>query len=218
MDRRGSWSQGPQRSSRIWKKRADLWEWLAYVKLRAVAGDLEFGHTIEMAARKSIHELAQKTDRDRLGAETRRVRDPLEKERPAGEAGLDIKYGAGGMPMFYFAARYLQLRDSVQDDIDDRTTTATLGRLRATGSLNDADFLAFDQGYKLLRAVDHQLRLIVGRSARLPAPEHPAFRDIARRLGYPAAAELTKELHVRMAGIRRAYEGIMGPEVERDGN
>jgi [glutamine synthetase] adenylyltransferase / [glutamine synthetase]-adenylyl-L-tyrosine phosphorylase len=172
-----------------------------------------------MAARKSIHEMALNTDRDRLGAETRRVRDRLEKEKAGRrEAFLDIKYGAGGMLDVYFAARYLQLRDSVQDDIDDRTTTATLGRLRATGSLNEADFLALDEGYHLLRAVDHQLRLIVGRSARLPAPEHPAFRDIARRLGYPGAAELTKELNLRMAGIRRAYEGIMGPEVERNGN
>jgi len=197
------------------QKRADLWEWLAYVKLRAVAGDLEFGRTIEMAARQSIHEMAQNTDGDRLAAETRRVRDRLEQEKAGRrDADLDIKYGAGGMLDVYFAARYLQLRDGVQDDIDDRTTTATLGRLRATGSLNEADFLAFDQGYRLLRAADHQLRLIVGRSARLPAPEHPAFRDIARRLGYDAAAELTKELNRCMAGIRSAFEGIMGPEVE----
>ncbi|HSP62667.1 MAG TPA: hypothetical protein VLQ90_06775, partial [Pyrinomonadaceae bacterium] len=201
------------------QNRADLWEWLAHVKLRAVAGDLEFGGTIEMAARKSIHEMAQRTDPDRLGAETRRVRDRLEKEKAGRrDADLDIKYGAGGMLDIYFAARYLQLRDSVQDDIDDRTTTATLGRLRTTGSLNEADFLALAGGYALLRAVDHQLRLILGRSARLPAPAHPAFRDIARRLGYVAAAELTKELNLRMREIRGAYERIMQSEVDRNGN
>lgn len=117
----------------------------------------------------------------------------------------------------YFAARYLQLRDNVQDDTDDRTTAATLGRLRASGSLNDADFLALDEGYALLRTVDHQLRFIVGRSARLPAPEHPAFGDIARRLGFDAATELEKELNLRMAEIRKAYERIMRSEGERDG-
>ena len=118
----------------------------------------------------------------------------------------------------YFAVRYLQLRDGVQDDIDDRTTATTLGRLRANASLNEADFLALVEGYALLRQVDHQLRLIVRRSARLPAPEHPAFRDISRRLGYVAAAELTKELNLRMGGIRSAYERIVHPEVDRDGN
>src|SRR5207244_9036137 len=38
------------------QKRAGLWEWLAYVKLRAVAGKLEFGRGVEAAARKLIHE------------------------------------------------------------------------------------------------------------------------------------------------------------------
>jgi glutamate-ammonia-ligase adenylyltransferase len=166
-----------------------------------------------------IHDLARTIDPERLGAETRRVRDRLEKEK-AGRRGadLDIKYGAGGMLDVYFAVRYLQLRDGVQDDIDDRTTTATLERLRASGSLNEADYLALAKGYALLRDVDHQLRLIVRRSARLPAPEHPAFRDISRRLGYVAAAELTKELKLRMGEIRRAYERIVRAEIDRDGN
>jgi hypothetical protein len=59
---------------------------------------------------------------------------------------------------------------------------------------------------------------MLGRSGRQPAPEHPAFRDLARRLGYDGAAELMKELSARMAGIRRAYESIMRFEADRDGN
>jgi glutamate-ammonia-ligase adenylyltransferase len=200
------------------QKRAGSWEWLAYVKLRAVAGDLEFGRPIEAAARKLIHELAHNVDQDQLCAETRRVRERLEKEKASRRnAGLDIKHGAGGMLDVYFAARYLQLRDGVQDDDQDRTTLATLGRLRAVGSLDEADFRALDEGYTLLRSVDHQLRLIVGRSALLPLPEHPASRDIARRLGYDTAAELTQELTARMTGIRTAYDRILRPEADRDG-
>ncbi len=200
------------------QKRAGFWEWLAYVKLRAVAGDLEFGRPIEAAARKLIHELAHNADHDQLCAETRHVRDRLEKEKASRRnAGLDIKHGAGGMLDVYFAVRNLQLRDNVQDDDEDRTTLATLRRLRDAGSMNEADFRALDEGYALLRSVDHQLRLIVGRSARLPLPRHPAFRDIARRLGYDDAAELTQELAVRMTGIRKAYERILRPEADRDG-
>ncbi len=200
------------------QKRADFWEWLAYVKLRAVAGDLEFGRPIEAAARKLIHDLAHNADQDQLCAETRRVRDRLEKEKASRRnAGLDLKHGAGGMLDVYFAARYLQLRDCVQDDDEDRTTLATLWRLRAVGSLNEADFRALDEGYTLLRSVDHQLRLIVGRSARLPLPEHPASRDIARRLGYDAAAELMRELAARMTNIRTAYDRILRPEADRNG-
>jgi glutamate-ammonia-ligase adenylyltransferase len=161
--------------------------------------------------------LAREVDPEQLCAETRRVRDRLEKEKALRRnAGLDIKHGAGGMLDVYFAARYLQLRDGVQDDEEDRTTRTTLERLHTAGSLEDADFLALDEGYALMRAVDHQLRLILGRSARLPLPEHPAFRDIARRLGYGEVADLTVELETRMTGIRRSYERIMRVETERD--
>jgi hypothetical protein len=76
--------------------------------------------------------------------------------------------------------------------------------------------MALDEGYSLLRSIDHQLRLIVGRSARLPLPDHPSFRDIAQRLGYDAR-ELTQELRSRMVGIRKAYERITGPEVVTNG-
>jgi glutamate-ammonia-ligase adenylyltransferase len=197
------------------ERRASLWEWLAYVKLRAVAGSLEFGRAVETSARKVIHELAEGTDHDQLRAETRRVRDRLEKEKASRRnAGLNIKHGPGGMLDVYFAARYLQLRDSVQDDEADRTTRSTLERLRDAGALDETDFRALYEGYALLRSVDHQLRLIVGRSAWLPLPQHPAFRDIARRLGYDDPTELTRELSENMTRIRGAYERIIRTEAD----
>jgi glutamate-ammonia-ligase adenylyltransferase len=195
------------------KRRASLWEWLAYVKLRAVAGDLKLGRAVEASARKVIHELAQESDHDQLRAETRRVRDRLEKEKASRRnAGLNIKHGPGGMLDVYFAARYLQLRDAVQDDESGRTTRSTLEQLRGARSLDEKDFRALHDGYALLRLVDHQLRLIVGRSAWLPPPHHPAFQEIARRAGYDDAAELTQELAARMTEIRAAYERIMSTE------
>ena len=201
------------------QKRASLWEWLAHVKLRATAGDLRFGRAVETTARQLIHQLARHAATDELCGETRRVRDRLEKEKAARRNfGLDIKHGAGGMLDVYFATRYLQLRDNVQDDEEDRTTRATLQRLRDAGSLAEADFLALDEGYALLRSVDHQLRLILGQSARLPLPEHPAFRDIALRLGYEQATQLTRELAAKMASIRSAYDRIMRGETDRDGH
>jgi [glutamine synthetase] adenylyltransferase / [glutamine synthetase]-adenylyl-L-tyrosine phosphorylase len=192
-------------------RRASIWEWQAYLKLRAVAGDMTLGASVETAARKVIHELAAVAEHDQLRAETRRVRDRLEKEKIRGRTGrAEIKYGAGGMLDVYFIARYLQLRDHVPDDLENRTTSATLRLLHAAGSLSDFDFVALDRGYASLRAVDHQLRLIVGRSARLPEPEHPACRDIARRLGYQTATELTAELGLRMKEIRGVYERLIG--------
>src|SRR3989442_7950882 len=61
------------------KQRASVWEWLAYVKVRAIAGDLELGRTIERQARHSIHDQAGQQNDPALKRETRRVRNPLQK-------------------------------------------------------------------------------------------------------------------------------------------
>jgi [glutamine synthetase] adenylyltransferase / [glutamine synthetase]-adenylyl-L-tyrosine phosphorylase len=207
---KGALAAGSQSFLNYVRKRAGIWEWLAYVKLRAVAGDLEFGRRLETEARQAIHELARESDAQQLRNEALRVRDLLEREKgSARRGGINIKHGAGGMLDVYFATRYLQLRDNVPDDESDRTTMRTIERLRAAGSLDERDAEALSSGYELLRAVDHQLRLIVGRSATLPALEQPAFLDIARRLGYSSEAELSTTLRERMRTIRKAYERIM---------
>jgi [glutamine synthetase] adenylyltransferase / [glutamine synthetase]-adenylyl-L-tyrosine phosphorylase len=201
------------------RQRSAIWEWLAYVKLRAVAGDLELGRMIETHARHAIHERARGVSVAELRDETRRVRERLELERGAraqrrrgsrgGRREIDIKYSAGGMLDVYFVTRYLQLRDDVADEGDDRSTLTTLARLEANGSLESPDFEALALGYELLRAVDHHFRLIVGKVAALPPADYPAFKEVARKLDFASADELADTLRGRMSGIREAYDRIM---------
>ena len=199
------------------RQRSAIWEWLAYVKLRAVAGDLELGKMIETHARHAIHEKAREIGPGELRAETRRVRELLERKKvkhgrggPHGD--VDIKYSGGGMLDVYFAARYLQLRDDVADEGEDRSTRATLERLEATGSLDVQDYEELSSGYALLRSVDHQLRLIVGKVAALPSTDYPAFREIAKRLSFESARELRETLIERMRAIRESFDRIAGGE------
>jgi [glutamine synthetase] adenylyltransferase / [glutamine synthetase]-adenylyl-L-tyrosine phosphorylase len=191
--------------------RADVWEWLAYVKLRAAAGDMEFGRFVEREARGAVHRAALAAGPEVLRAETRRVRERLERERGRRGAarGTDIKYGPGGMLDVYFAARFLQLRDDLPDEGDDRSTAATLARLRAAGSLDEAGAESLCAGYSLLRRLDHGLRLLAGRTTRLPAAaDHPVLRDLARLTGFDSAAALTRELSAHTTAVRRAYDRI----------
>lgn len=191
-------------------ERAVAWEWLAYVKLRAVAGDMAFGLDVENKARAIIHTVAKSIDDENLRAETRRIRDRLERERSKRRrgTGVDIKYGRGGMLDVYFATRYLQLRDNLPDGLEDRSTMNTLLILRASGSLGEKDFVAMSEGYSVLRELDHSLRLIIGRSTRLPATEHPALADIARRMDYHSTDALIGDLTMHMANIRAAYDRV----------
>jgi glutamate-ammonia-ligase adenylyltransferase len=192
------------------KERTVVWEWLAYVKLRAGGGDLDLGKMIETHARHALHEAARRSDPEELKKETRHLRDRLEKEKGKQDRHrrIDVKYGAGGMLDVYFATRYLQLRDDVSDEGEDRSTATTLERLRTTDSLSEEDFAMLSSGYALLRSIDHHLRLIVGRQALLPAADHPALRDIASQLGFVSAVHLHDTLVEKMRSIRQAYNSI----------
>jgi len=210
--RNGQTSTGARAFINYLSERALAWEWLAYVKLRAVAGANSLGQKVEDEARRVIHDAAQRMDERELRAETRRVRErlELEKKRRRGSTSIDIKYGQGGMLDVYFATRYLQLRDNVPDKGPERSTASTLERLHAGGSLNDEDFAAMSEGYAVLRTLDHHLRLIIGRSTHLHASDHPAIGDISRRMNYPTANALTDNLTLHMTNIRAAYKRVMG--------
>jgi glutamate-ammonia-ligase adenylyltransferase len=202
------------------KHQSAIWEWLAYVKLRAVAGDLELGKMVETHARHALHEKAVAIDGAELKEETRRVRERLELEKGKPRAGngrhvrrarareIDIKYSAGGMLDVYFATRYLQLRDDVPDEGENRSTLKTLRRLESNGSLANEDYEALSAGYELLRAVDHQLRLIVGKMAVLPSTDYHMFQEIAERLKFATPEALREALRERMSAIRVAYDRI----------
>jgi glutamate-ammonia-ligase adenylyltransferase len=193
------------------KEQSAPWEWLAYAKLRSVGGDQELGRMVEIHARHRIHANAARLDPKELKDVTRHVRERLENEKGGRgrKLGTDIKYGAGGMLDVYFAARYLQLRDEVLDEGEDRSTSFTLDRLREEGSLSEEDFEVLSSGYSLLRSIDHNLRLIMHRSTRLPDPNHVAAKDIATRAGFNSVEDLQQTVTEQMQLIRAAYNRIL---------
>ncbi|MDQ3321776.1 MAG: hypothetical protein M3525_04975 [Acidobacteriota bacterium] len=196
--------------------RASMWEWLAYVKMRGVAGDLPLAETIEGEARRIIHRKAREDEiRDSgfgiLRDETRRVRERLEREKSGGgkTGEIDIKFGEGGMLDVYFAMRFLQLRDNVPDAGENRSTVFMLGRLREKNSLSEEDFQNFANGYAFLSELDHNLRLIVGRSTRVPVGNKNALQIITKRMKIASIQELLENLTVHRLNIRASFERIL---------
>jgi glutamate-ammonia-ligase adenylyltransferase len=166
---------------------------------------------VETHARHRIHENAARVDPVDLKTATKHVRERLEREKSSRgrRDGIDIKYGKGGMLDVYFAVRYLQLRNEVPDEGEDRSTTYTLERLNQEEAISDDDYAVLSYGYSLLRAVDHSLRLIVGRSTRLPESDHPTASDVATRMGFESAAALQTTLVEQMSLIREAYQRVV---------
>jgi len=195
--------------------RAAMWEWLAYVKLRGAAGDLVLAKETETEARKIIHENAQKlktrdSQLETLIEESRRIRERLETEKSGARKSkeIDIKFGAGGMLDVYFAVRFLQLRDNIPDDANNRSTDFMLKKLHENKSLSQEDFRNFSDGYEFLTELDHHLRLTVGRSSKIPLANQTALQVIAKRMNLNSVNDLFEQLTVHRLNIRSSFENI----------
>lgn len=195
---------------RYMRETAAIWEMLAFVRLRAVGGDIELAESVERETRTIIHERAAHTYRSELAAETARVRHSLEKARaPRRSKEIDIKYGSGGMLDVYFAMRFLQLRDNVPDESNDRSTSSMLKRLAARGSLDNEVLNGLLAGYDFLSSLDHNLRLAVGRTNRIPLANEPALKAIAGRMNLDSPSDLLEQLTLQRLNIREAFDTII---------
>lgn len=191
------------------ENRSAIWEWLAYVKLRAVGGDADLGNAVESQARKIIHDKAKKVSADELKAETRRVREQLELQKTNKSKDVNIKFSAGGLLDVYFAMRFLQLRDGVFDDAENRSTFFMLEKLRQNNSLAEADFQAFYHGYEFLNRLDHNLRLIVGRTNQLPTANPSALRTVVEKMNLKSPKQLQEQLTFHRLAVRQTFENIL---------
>jgi glutamate-ammonia-ligase adenylyltransferase len=191
---------------------AVIWEWLAYVKLRAVGGEMALATDVESRVREIIHNRALNAGADQLATETRRVRLLLEKEKAGRRRSndIDIKYGSGGMLDVYFAMRYLQLRDNVPDHSDDRSTDFMLRLLYENGSLASNHHETLLYGYRFLSGLDHYLRLAVGRTTRLPLANQKGLEFISERMGLESSDELLERLTIHRLNIRNVFDSIVG--------
>jgi|CXWL01.1.fsa_nt_gi glutamate-ammonia-ligase adenylyltransferase len=192
---------------------ASIWEMLAFVKLRFAGGDPSIGFNVEHETRRIIHERAVAADIGELKEETRRVRLALEQQRTNNRRGsdIDIKYGSGGMLDVYFAMRYLQLRHNIPDAEADRSTPTMLTRLAEHPALHSQipALNSLAEGYAFLATLDHNLRLTVGRTTRVPLANQHALTTIAVRMHLDSPAGLLESLTAHRLVIRDAFEHIL---------
>lgn len=193
------------------RDRAAIWEWLAYLKLRASGGDIRLGGKIENAVRSIIQERGLVTPWEELAGETRRIRARLEEERTAGlkPGEIDIKFGEGGLLDVYFATRCLQIRHGMPEDAADRSTGFTLRALRSGGLIDQDSFDNLSSGYEMLSAVDHTVRLAVGRSSRVSLTNNTATSAVCGLLGLSSPSELEQTLLAARRRVRDAFDRIV---------
>jgi [glutamine synthetase] adenylyltransferase / [glutamine synthetase]-adenylyl-L-tyrosine phosphorylase len=148
------------------EKRAEAWEGIAYMKARAVAGNLE--RATEFLGRLQETDWRHWGQSGRSRGDLLEMRMRLEKEQGKGNP---LKAGMGGYYDIDFLLLYLRLR-SAGVFFKVLNTPERIDVLEKMGHLERSDAHFLGEAAALYRALDHGLRLYSGHAeGKLPAAE-----------------------------------------------
>lgn len=144
------------------RSHAQPWEALTYTKFRHVAGS----ENSAAQARAAVDELSHRFRVDpEFGPKIREVRTRLEK---LDSDGRNLKTGPGGLYDIDYMCGYLLVQHGMEDVRKD--VRQTIASLHARGLLSVPDAQGLDSASELLRAVEHAIRLVLGKARKaLPA-------------------------------------------------
>ncbi len=164
------------------------WERQAYVKARAVAGDLELGIEFLKKLESWIYSrYLGLADINGIKALKRRIEQRAERE---GGQIRNVKTGYGGIRDIEFMIQFLQLLNG--GDMPELRTGNTLQAIAAlenAGCLTPHERLLLEGNYEFLRNIEHRLQIMFNLQRHLLPEEPEEIRKLAIRLGYADDAE-----------------------------
>ncbi|MFT4198488.1 MAG: glutamine-synthetase adenylyltransferase, partial [Pseudoxanthomonas sp.] len=183
------------------------WERYAWLKARAVAGDVAAGEAWLGTLRPFVYR--RYLDFTALEG-LRAMKAMIAAEVAKRELADDIKRGPGGIREIEFLAQALQLVHGGRDArLRTRSLLAALAALAEAGLLPRAEAARLADAYRYLRRLENRLQMLRdGQTHALPASAEDASR-IARALGHADAAALRAELAQWRAVVAAAFAPLM---------
>ncbi|TAL31652.1 MAG: glutamate-ammonia-ligase adenylyltransferase [Spirochaetes bacterium] len=185
---------------------ASLWELQALIKARSVAGNERAGRAFVdrvrpiVAARRRGEEIAQSIAR---------MRDLAELGQNRGLShGFDVKNGIGGIRDIEFAVQGLQLAALWEyPELYQGNTRKALALLRDRGLISAGEAGQLDEGYTLLRSIEHCLQLFEDRQVHALPLDAAELSGLARRVsrGGESATVFLDRVEKCSRGIRDIY-------------
>ncbi len=196
--------------------RPAVWERMALVRARAVAGDPQIGVLGEMIARRAA--FGPGAVRPGEAREVAHIRSRVERESSLERAGVvDVKLGRGGLLDVEFAVQLLQIHRGAELGEDARSPELprALDALERVGVLDALHARVFRDAWRFFRKVELRLRVARADASAALDERGPLLAPLARRLGlrdYPshsAAEELLLRHHEVADAVRGSFEEIV---------
>lgn len=185
---------------------AEVWEGVTYLKARPVAGDLSLGEQVCRGVRAALQQRFREDDGVRKAL--REMRRRLEEAGAKSEGSADnFKTGVGGVYDLDFLVSGAALAGGAVS-LAGRSLCDEVEEWAAAHCGSTEECRCLLEAARLLRAIDHAIRLVSGRpSAQLPTgPRAEAVAELAGRwLGESLSPEA---LARRLADSRRAVRAV----------
>jgi glutamate-ammonia-ligase adenylyltransferase len=220
---RPSGNQGPLVTSlasfrEYHRQSSAVWERLALVRGRVVAGDASLGAEVESARREFVFGSAL----DAAGvAELAAMRSRMEREIGAeNKTRLNLKQGRGGLVDVEFLAQMMALRHGhARPELRERSTRGLLEAMRTAGVVSDADGRDLIEDFHFLSRLENRLRIESDEPAWAVSTDPTALLPLARRMGFQGEdgpERMLRELEERRARIRANFDRYFAVEQRDD--
>ncbi len=185
------------------------WERLAFLRARAVGGDIAKGEaflqTITPFVWRRSLDFGTIDEIARLTARIRASHDGPSAPAP----GYDVKLGRGGIREIEFYAQTLQLIHGGRDpSLRIAGTRPALDALAAAGHIGAEDAQALGESYDGLRTVEHRLQMVEDRQTH-SLPEGDALENVARLAGCADAAAFVAQCTALTEPVAERFDALL---------
>jgi [glutamine synthetase] adenylyltransferase / [glutamine synthetase]-adenylyl-L-tyrosine phosphorylase len=188
---------------------ASTWERQALIRLRAVAGDMEFGRRVVERLRA---QLVTEVDPQEITSTIRRLRDAASGKRSRIIRGVDVKSGEGGIRDIEFLVQGQQMiRAFEHPTIIEPNTLRAIEKLVSEDILRSDDGMVLKNDYVYLRRVEHFLQLLDDRQVHAMPSDSSELDSLAKRLEGKKCdgTELSAKVAAILLRVRSIYDSLL---------
>jgi glutamate-ammonia-ligase adenylyltransferase len=159
------------------------WERQAFVKARVIAGDLDLGQEFLEELEPWVYRRCL-TAADIMSIRALKRQIEQRTRREGGDA-RNVKTGHGGIRDIEFVIQFLQLLNGAElSEVRTGNTLQAMDRLERAGCLKLQERAALEEGYVLLRRLEHRLQIMFDLQTHSLPEKDEELRKLAIRMGY----------------------------------
>ncbi len=215
LDLRPEGKRGPQvnslRSMEVYyESYGQTWERAAWLKARAVAGDLALGAEVLRTMEPFVYRRwLDYATLDAIREMKARIDAEAGKLKKIVEPGWNVKLGAGGIRELEFFVQALQLVNAgKRAELRARGTLDALALLASAGIVKEDEAKSLARAYEFLRTLEHRLQVRALEQTHTLPDDLEETAVVARAMGFPAADPMLAELQSHRKVVARAFDGL----------